>query len=80
MLNQKTATSGHIVTHRSRCWLTYWMGLRGRPHETSYVAAKGHKQYEYFARSLAQITRERTGSIEYMAEATVDNEKDLLTP
>ena len=25
-------------------------GLSSRPHETSYVAAKGHKQYEYFAR------------------------------
>ena len=39
----------------------------------SYVFAKGHKQYEDFARALAQITRERTGKIGYMAEAKVDN-------
>ena len=44
-------------------------GLPSRPHEISYVAAKGHKQYEYDAKELTQITRERTGKIEYMAEA-----------
>ena len=54
-------------------------GLPSRPHETSYLAAKGHKQYEYFARALTQLTKERTGKIEYMAEAKVDNGKEFDT-
>ena len=52
-------------------------GLPSRPHETSHVAAKGHKQYEYSTKALTQITREHTGNIEYMAEAKVDNRRDL---
>ena len=52
-----------------------------RPHAASYVVAKkGHEKYEYYARALTQITRERTGKIEYMAEAKVDNGKRSLTP
>ena len=56
-------------------------GLPSRPHETSNLAAKGRKQYAYYTKALAQITRERTGKIEYMAEAKVDsgNKFDSLT-
>ena len=52
-------------------------GLPRSPPEHSYLAAKGHNQYEYYAKALAQITKERTGNIEYMAEAKVDNGKEL---
>ena len=55
------------------------MGWPSRPHETSYLAAKGHTQYEYFAMALTQITRERTGKIEYMVAAKVDNGKEFDT-
>ena len=48
-------------------------GLPSRPHETSYVVGKGHKQYAYYARAFTHITRERTGKIEYKIEARVDN-------
>ena len=52
-------------------------GLPSRPHEISYLAANGHKHYEYNARALTQITRERAGTIEYMAEAKVDNGQEF---
>ena len=54
-------------------------GLPGMPHDTSYLAAKGHKQYEYSTKALTQITRERTVNIEYMAEAKVDSGRELDT-
>ena len=54
-------------------------GLPSRPHETSLLAAKGHKQYEYSAKALAQINRERAGNIEYMAEANVESGRESYT-
>ena len=42
-------------------------------HETSYLVAKGHKQYDYSTKALTQIARERTGNIEYMVEAHVES-------
>jgi hypothetical protein len=54
-------------------------GLPSRPHESSYLVAKGHKQYEYYARALTQFSKENTGKIEYMAEANVDNGKEFDT-
>ena len=50
-------------------------GLPRRPHETSYLVAKCHQQYEYFTKALTHITRERTGKIDYMVESNVDNGK-----
>ena len=35
--------------------------------------------FEYYAREFTQITMERTGKIEYMAEAKVANEKEFDT-
>ena len=43
------------------------------------MAAKGHKQYEYSTKALTQITREHTGKIEYLAEASVETGKELDT-
>ena len=42
-----------------------------------FFAAKAHKQYAYCAKALTQITRERTGKLEYMVEAKVDNGKEF---
>ena len=55
------------------------MGLPSKPHETSYLAAKGHTQYAYYASALTQVTKERTGKMEYMAEASEDNGNDFDT-
>ena len=52
-------------------------GLPSKPHDISYLAAKDHNQYEYYAKALTQITKKRTGKIKYMAAANVDNEKGV---
>ena len=52
-------------------------GLPITPYETSYLAAKGHKQYEYYIKALTDITRERTGNIEHIIKAKVETGKEL---